>query len=178
MEEDKIKIELSNYDIDKRILKGMISKLSEITHDNESIKSMFKTKGLFWILLSKRIIIMDPGFIKGTFSDIEIINHSQIERLYYNINRGFFSNSMELSIKLSKEKTRRYDVEWSIEEVEKAIDYLKETIKDRKLKKKYKKVNTTKSDLGKLEKMADLKDKGVISEEEFENHKKKLLKKL
>ncbi|MBA2862915.1 SHOCT domain-containing protein [Methanococcus maripaludis] len=178
MEEDKIKIELSKYDIDNRILKGMISKLSEITHDNESIKAMFKTKGLYWILLSKRIFIMDPGFIKGTFSDIEIINHSQIERLYYNINRGFFSNSMELSIKLPKEKTRTYSVSGNFDEVEKAIDFLKETMDERKLKKKHRKTKDTTSELNKLEKMADLKDKGIISEEEFENHKKKLLKKL
>ncbi|MBA2860961.1 SHOCT domain-containing protein [Methanococcus maripaludis] len=178
MEEDKIRAELGECDVDKRILKGLISKLSEITHDNESIKAMFRTNRLFWVLLSKRIIIMDPGFIKGTFSDIEIINHSQIERLFYNTNRGFFSNSMELSIKLPKEKTRTYSVSGNFDEVEKAIDFLKETIKDRKLKKRYKKNSTTKSDLNKLEKLAELQEKGIISEEEFEDHKKKLLKKL
>ena len=67
---------------------------------------------------------------------MRFINHSQIERLYYKINKGFLSSSMELYIKLKNEKTRTYEVNnsMSFDYVTKAIDNLKYVKSKRKKK--------------------------------------------
>jgi len=126
MSEDKVVelLEMRGFD------KYMAKVLSKVMNRNESVKAVFRTDGGYWFLMSRRIIILKP-FVFG-YKVAEIINHSQIERLYYNIDKGFFSSSMELKIKLKNEKTRTYKVKDDFDYVARAIDNLKYAKRKRK----------------------------------------------
>ena len=137
MDRDKIETVLKEHGLLKYEYRGIAKALSKIMNCNESIKVIFLTDGGYWILMSRRIIIVSSGFLGHGVSVDEVINHSQIERLYYNINKGFFSSSMELKIKLKKEKTRTYKVNssYNFDYVAKAIDNLKYAKSRRKKRK-------------------------------------------
>jgi len=136
MDRDKIETVLKEHGVLlKSKYRGLAKELSKIMNSNESIKAVFSTDEGWWVLMSRRIIILTPSFWSG-FNVNEIINHSQIERLYYKINKGFLSSSMELYIKLKNEKTRTYEVNnsMSFDYVAKAIDNLKYAKSKRKKK--------------------------------------------
>jgi len=136
MNRDKIETVLKEHGVLlKSDYRWLAKELSKIMNSNESIKAVFLTDGGWWVLMSRRIIILTPSFW-SRFNANEIINHSQIERLYYKINRGFLSSSMELYIKLKNEKTRTYEVNnsMSFDYVAKAIDNLKYAKSKRKKK--------------------------------------------
>ncbi len=136
MDRDKIESILKEHGVLlKSQYRGLAKELSKIMNNNESIKAVFLTDGGWWVLMSRRIIILTSSFWSG-FNVDEIITHGQIERLYYNIDKGLFSSSMELKMKLKKEKTRTYKVNnsMSFDYVAKAIDNLKYT--KSKIKKK------------------------------------------
>ncbi len=136
MDKDKIESILKEHGLLKYEYRGIAKELSKIMNSNESIKAVFLTDGGYWVLMSRRIIILTSSFWGG-FNVDEIITHGQIERLFYNINKGFFSSSMELKIKLKKEKTRTYKVNncYNFNYVAKAIDNLKYAKSKRKRKK-------------------------------------------
>lgn len=137
MDRDKIESILKEHGLLKYEYMGIAKELSKIMNRNESIKAVFLTDGGYWVLMSRRIIIFSSGFLGHGIGVDEVINHGQIERLYYNIDKGFFSSSMELKIKLKKEKTRTYKVNNSMnfDYVAKAIDNLKYAKSKRKRKK-------------------------------------------
>ncbi len=135
MDRDKIESILKEHGVLlKSYYRGLAKELSKIMNSNESIKAVFLTDGGYWVLMSRRIIILTSSFWSG-FNVDEIITHGQIERLYYNIDKGLFSSSMELKIKLKKEKTRTYKVKDNFDYVAKAIDNLKYAKSKRKKKK-------------------------------------------
>jgi len=169
---EEVKSQLSYLNgANKFISRGEIKELPKILWEDEIIKKAvpgnYQNGNGMLVATNKRVIFLNKGFLGGL--QVEDFSYDKISSIQYNVGMlmgdiTIYASGNKATIKhIEKSQTRDF------------ADFLRANL-DKKDEADQNTIAHTEDDvISKLERLASLKEKGILSEDEFQSEKKKIL---
>ncbi len=168
-----------NQEFDDLLVKKEIKHLPKIMMIGEEIKAITRGihEGNTWIIVAtqKRIIFLDKGMVTGLNQKELMLDKIKSVSHKIGLMRGKVKIDTGGGEKTISGIPKKY-VSPFVKRVSKLLQ--KQRKENTSSNKEEKKTSKNQSGISRLEKLAELKDKGVITEEEFKKKKKEILNKL
>lgn len=176
---EEIKLQIKSLDkVSKYLGKREIKQLPDILWEDEKVESIVQgmySKGLgILVATNKRLVFVDKGMIYGL--TVETFPYKNISSIQYSTGLLYgkltiFSSGNKSEIdNVGKKEVRLFS-----EFVRNKLSSLDEPLENRNKMDDHGSYNSSPGKITQLERLAELKEKGILSEEEFAAEKEKIL---